>query len=124
MWSLTDLYRMPFSEIKVDHSLLADAPREPDAQLIVRTIADLAHKLDITVCAEGVETRDMLEFVRAARFDSAQGRLFGASMSAVDIERLVVGGRAPRPRLPVHGVRFGYYPRKRMLQPLQKLPEV
>jgi len=91
MWSLTDLYRMPFSEIKVDHSLLADAPREPDAQLIVRTIADLAHKLDITVCAEGVETRDMLEFVRAARFDSAQGRLFGASMSAVDIERLVVG---------------------------------
>jgi EAL domain-containing protein (putative c-di-GMP-specific phosphodiesterase class I) len=91
MWSLTDLYRMPFSEIKVDHSLLADVPREPDAQLIVRTMADLAHKLAITVCAEGVETRDMLEFVRAAQFDSAQGRLFGASMSAADIERLIVG---------------------------------
>jgi hypothetical protein len=43
------------------------------------------------VCSQGIETRDMLEFVRAARFDSAQGRLFGASMSAVDIERLVVG---------------------------------
>jgi EAL domain-containing protein (putative c-di-GMP-specific phosphodiesterase class I) len=89
--SLTDLYRMPYSEIKVDHSLLADVPYEHDAQLIVRAIADLAHTLELTVCAAGVETRDMLEFVRAARFDSAQGRLFGGSMSGADIERLVLG---------------------------------
>jgi len=89
--SLTELYRMPYSEIKVDHSLLADVPHERDAQLIVRAIADLAHTLELTVCAAGVETRDMLEFVRAAGFDSAQGRLFGGSMSGADIERLVNG---------------------------------
>jgi EAL domain-containing protein (putative c-di-GMP-specific phosphodiesterase class I) len=90
-WSLTDLYRMPFSEIKVDHSLLADAPRERDAQLIIRAVCDLAHSLELTVCAEGVETRDMLEFVRSGQFDSAQGRLFGGSMSAADIEQLIIG---------------------------------
>lgn len=106
--SLTELYRMPFSEIKVDHSLLADIPRERDAQLIVRAIADLAHTLEITVCAEGVETRDMLEFVRAARFDSAQGRLFGGSMSSADIERLVRGwpGSAPAATGTWHALRI------------------
>jgi EAL domain-containing protein (putative c-di-GMP-specific phosphodiesterase class I) len=89
--SLADLYRMPYSEIKVDHSLLADVPYERDAQLIVRSIADLAHTLELKVCAAGVETRDLLEFVRAASFDTAQGRLFGGSMSGAEIERIVVG---------------------------------
>ena len=88
--SLADLYGMPYSEIKIDQSLLADVPDERGAQLIVRAIADLAHKLELAVCAAGVETRDMLEFVRAAKFDSAQGRLFGASMSGAEIERFVV----------------------------------
>lgn len=89
--SLIDLYRLPFSEIKVDRSLLADVPREHDAQVIVRAIASLARTLELTVSAEGVETRDMLEFVRAAGFDSAQGRLFGGSMSGAEVAQLVVG---------------------------------
>jgi EAL domain-containing protein (putative c-di-GMP-specific phosphodiesterase class I) len=88
---LTELYRLPFSEIKVDRSLLADVPRERDAQLVVRAIANLARTLELTVGAEGVETRDMLEFVRAAGFDSAQGRLFGGSMSGAEVEHLVLG---------------------------------
>ncbi len=86
--SLTELYRMPFSEIKVDSSLLADALRERDADLIVRGITRLAHDLGLAVCAEGIETPEMLDFVRSAGFDSAQGRLFCAPALAVDIERL------------------------------------
>jgi EAL domain-containing protein (putative c-di-GMP-specific phosphodiesterase class I) len=88
--SLTELYRTPYSEIKVDRSLLADVPHERDAQLIVRAIAELAHTLELSVCAVGVETRDMLEFVQAARFDTAQGHLFGGSMNAADIEQFVL----------------------------------
>ena len=53
--------------------------------------ANLARTLELTVSAEGVETRDMLEFVRAAGFDSARGRLFGSSMSGAEIVQLVVG---------------------------------
>jgi len=87
---LTELYRLPFSEITVDRSLLADVPREYDAQVIVRAIANLARSLELTIGAEGVETRDMLEFVRAAGFDSAQGRLFGGSMSGAEVVNLVV----------------------------------
>jgi EAL domain-containing protein (putative c-di-GMP-specific phosphodiesterase class I) len=87
--SLIELYRMPFSEIKVDQALLAEVPKEREADVIVRAITGLAHALDMAVCAEGVETRDMLEFVRSAGFDSAQGRLFSGPVPATDIERLL-----------------------------------
>ncbi|HUY84563.1 MAG TPA: EAL domain-containing response regulator [Steroidobacteraceae bacterium] len=87
--SLTELYRMPFSEIKIDRTLLNDVPKEHDAEMIVRAMAQLAHSLNIAVCAEGVESREILDFVRAAGFDSAQGRLFCGAVQPAQIERLV-----------------------------------
>lgn len=87
--SLTEIYRIPFSEVKVDHSLLADAPREREARIVVQSIVNLAHTLQLVVCAEGVETSQMYEFVRSAGFDTAQGRFFSEPVDAADIERLV-----------------------------------
>ncbi|MDB6106418.1 MAG: hypothetical protein JWO52_6417 [Gammaproteobacteria bacterium] len=88
MSSLTELYRMPYSEIKVDHSLIADVTREPEAMLIVEAIVDLAHTLQLTVCAEGVETRQMLEFARKRGIDTAQGIFFSGPVEASDVERI------------------------------------
>jgi EAL domain-containing protein (putative c-di-GMP-specific phosphodiesterase class I) len=87
--SLTELYRMPFSEIKVDHSLIADVAREREARVIVKAIVNLAHALRICVCAEGVETRQMLDFVRSAGFDTAQGRFFSDAVPAGEVEEMV-----------------------------------
>lgn len=87
--SLTELYRMPFSEIKVDSTLIREAAQEREAQIIVKAIADLAHALGLSVCAEGVESRAILEFVLATRFDSAQGRLFCGPADPSDVEKLV-----------------------------------
>lgn len=87
--SLIDLYRMPFSEIKVDSTLIGEAAYEREAQLIIRGIANLAHSLDIAVCAAGVESRASLEFLLAANFDSAQGRLFCGPVGPADVEKLV-----------------------------------
>jgi EAL domain-containing protein (putative c-di-GMP-specific phosphodiesterase class I) len=87
--SLTEIYRMPFSEIKLDHSLIADAPREREARVVVEAIVNLAHALQIAVCAEGVETRQMFEIVRDAGFDTAQGRFFSEPVQSQDIERIV-----------------------------------
>lgn len=100
--SLTDLYRMPFSEIKVDWSLIADVTREREAQVIVGAIADLAHTLQLTVCAAGVENRQTYEFVRGAGFDSAQGKFFSPPVNASDIERLLESW--PRSQLAATGV--------------------
>jgi EAL domain-containing protein (putative c-di-GMP-specific phosphodiesterase class I) len=87
--SLTELYCMPYSEIKVDSSLIADVPREREAMLIVRAIADLAHTLQLAVCAEGIETRPMLEFARTAGFDTAQGWFFSGPVQAGEIAQIV-----------------------------------
>jgi EAL domain-containing protein (putative c-di-GMP-specific phosphodiesterase class I) len=87
--SLTELYRLPYSEIKVDHSLMADVPRKREAMLIVRAIVDLAHTLQLAVCAEGIETMQMLEFARNSGFDTAQGRLFSDPVPGAEIERIV-----------------------------------
>lgn len=87
--SLMELYRMPFSEIKVDRALLMEVPKEREADVIVRAITSLAHALDIAVCAEGVETKEMLDFVRSAGFDTAQGRLFSGPVLAAEIEQLL-----------------------------------
>jgi EAL domain-containing protein (putative c-di-GMP-specific phosphodiesterase class I) len=87
--SLTELYGLPFSEIKVDHSLIARVAREREAQLIVQAIANLGHTLQLGVCAEGVETRQTLEFIRFIGFDTAQGRFFAEPADGGEIERIV-----------------------------------
>jgi len=87
--SLTELYRLPFSEIKVDHSLIADVAREREARVVVKSIAKLAHELRLSVCAAGVETRQILESVRSAGFDTAQGRFFSEPIPAEEVEQIV-----------------------------------
>lgn len=87
--SLSELYRTPFSEIKVDRLLLEDALHERDAELVVRAIVSLAHQLRLKVCAEGVETAQALELIRSAGFDSAQGRLFSEPVNTGRIETLL-----------------------------------
>jgi EAL domain-containing protein (putative c-di-GMP-specific phosphodiesterase class I) len=87
--SLTEIYRIPFSEVKVDHSLIADAPREREARIVVQSIVNLAHTLQLVVCAEGVETSQMYEFARSAGFDTAQGRFFSEPVEGAEIERIV-----------------------------------
>jgi EAL domain-containing protein (putative c-di-GMP-specific phosphodiesterase class I) len=87
--SLTELYGLPFSEIKVDHTLIARVVREREAQLIVQAIANLGHTLQLGVCAEGVETRQTLEFLRFIGFDTAQGRFFAEPADGGEIERIV-----------------------------------
>jgi EAL domain-containing protein (putative c-di-GMP-specific phosphodiesterase class I) len=87
--SLRELYRIPFSEVKVDHSLIADAPHERDARIVVQAVVNLAHSLQLAVCAEGVETSQMFDFVRSAGFDTVQGRFFSEPVEGGDIERIV-----------------------------------
>ncbi|MEP6883141.1 MAG: EAL domain-containing response regulator [Gammaproteobacteria bacterium] len=87
--SLTEIYRMPFSEIKVDRALIADVIREREAMLIVKAIANLAHTLELVVCAEGIESGAQLEFARSANFDTAQGLFFSGAVKPSEIERLV-----------------------------------
>lgn len=99
---LSEIYRMPFSEIKIDRRMLEDAAHDRDAELVVRSLVDMAHQLRLTVCAKAVETAQLLDFIRSAEFDSAQGRLFSEPVVAGRIEDLV--GELNRARNPGSGV--------------------
>lgn len=74
--SLSYLHRLPVDALKVDRSFVGRLPEDADADLLVRTIIDLAHHLGMQVVAEGIETRAQLERLRELGCENAQGFLF------------------------------------------------
>ena len=75
--------------IKIDQSFVVDLAARPDQPAIVDAVVGLAHRLDMTVVAEGVETGDQLADVTAMGVDCYQGYHFAMPMSAeaVTIDR-------------------------------------
>jgi EAL domain-containing protein (putative c-di-GMP-specific phosphodiesterase class I) len=78
--SLMQLRQLPFTEVKIDQSFIADLPAAHDSRLIVRTITELAHGLGLVATAEGVETIEQLRAVRELGCDVAQGYLIAAPL--------------------------------------------
>ena len=73
--SLTQLYRMPFNEIKIDKSLGLVLGHDREAQTMVRSMVDLSHNLGMKVCAEGVEVPAALQLLERVGCDFARGYL-------------------------------------------------
>jgi EAL domain-containing protein (putative c-di-GMP-specific phosphodiesterase class I) len=73
--SLMQLRQLPFTEVKIDQSFIADSTRSRDCRLIIQSIAELAHGLGLTATAEGVETIEQLRVVRELGCDLVQGYL-------------------------------------------------
>ena len=80
--SLTLLKRLPVCELKIDQSFVSRIGDSEADATIVGSIVELAHALNLTVVAEGVETTDVLERLRVLGCDQAQGWLVGMPMDA------------------------------------------
>lgn len=87
--SLTQLYKMPFSEVKIDRLLIAEVTQGRAAATVVRSIIELAHNLSLTVCAEGVETSPVFEFLEQTGCDALQGEFIAQAMPANEIESFI-----------------------------------
>ena len=74
--SLRHLHRLPVNVMKVDRSYVERVPAEPEAVEVVRTITSLAHSLGLDLVAEGVETPEQEELLRALGCRYAQGMRF------------------------------------------------
>ncbi|MGH3718687.1 MAG: putative bifunctional diguanylate cyclase/phosphodiesterase [Pseudonocardiaceae bacterium] len=101
-WNLPDLRRLPLHVLKLAGSFamgLQSSAAGVD-QRIVAALVDLAHALELTVTAEGIETPVQLERFRAAGCDVGQGRLFGPPGAA---ERTDASLRAASPLCDVRG---------------------
>ena len=87
--SLQQLYQLPFDELKIDRMFVGGLPGDDEARAIVRATVEMAHALHIAVCAEGVETREALDYLESVNCDRAQGFLIGAAVPADRIEPIV-----------------------------------
>jgi diguanylate cyclase (GGDEF)-like protein len=93
--SLSYLRSFPFDKVKLDRGLIADAVRAPDAAALMEAIIGLAGKLGMSTLAEGVESTQQLDWMRAHGCTEAQGYFFGPAIPAADIEPMLALG-APR----------------------------
>ena len=83
--SLAYLKRFPIDKLKIDRSFITDIPASATSMEIVAAIIRLARSLKVEPLAEGVETRDQADFLRAAGCDIAQGYYFAKPMWEADL---------------------------------------
>lgn len=81
--SLSYLKELPVDKIKIDRSFIIDLPYNKDAVSIVRTIIALAKNLHLETIAEGVETKEQLDFLIKEGCINIQGYYFSKPLSAM-----------------------------------------
>jgi EAL domain-containing protein (putative c-di-GMP-specific phosphodiesterase class I)/ActR/RegA family two-component response regulator len=78
--SLKALRQLPFSEIKIDQSFVADMTTSNDSRAIVKAIVDLARNMEMATVAEGVDTEAKARMLEEMKVDALQGFLIARSM--------------------------------------------
>ncbi len=103
--SLGYLKRFPINQLKVDRSFVRDLPHNTDDVAITRAVIAMAHSLQMSVVAEGVENQSQFDLLRAEGCDEFQGYYCRPAMPEAELlrflteERVSRGSAALRPSL-------------------------
>ena len=106
--SMTMLRDLPIDVMKIDRAFVKDLTDDPGAAAITRTIATLAHSLDLHLVAEGVETEQQATLLKAMGCDELQGFLYGRAVGPEEFGQRAAGRRSDSvsmPTLPMAGKR-------------------
>ena len=95
--SLSHLIRLPVFAVKIDRSFVRDLLSVPEHAAVAASVIALGHRLGLTVIAEGVETAEERDFLRAEGCDGLQGFLFSRPVPAEEFARLLVAERLDGP---------------------------
>ena len=87
--SLSYLQSFPFDKIKIDQTFISNLEHNPQSAAIIRAVIGLGRSLDLPVMAEGVETKEQLEFLAHEACDEVQGYLMGRPLPIDDYVELV-----------------------------------
>ncbi len=88
--SFAYLRQLPVHTIKIDSSFIRQIGQNRDDEIIVKSMIELSHALGKRVVAEGVETRQQLDFLREQGCDEAQGFLLAPPVEAGEVVRWLV----------------------------------
>lgn len=91
--SLAYLKRYPLDALKIDQSFVRNITEDAGDAAITRAIVAMAHSFGMSVIAEGVETTDQLEFLRALGCEEFQGYLFSRPVPAEEAVKCFAGYR-------------------------------
>jgi diguanylate cyclase (GGDEF)-like protein len=91
--SLSYLQRFPFDKIKIDRCFVNDIAEPGGSSCIVRAVVNIAAERHMTTTAEGVETPQQQELLRALGCTEMQGYLFSAPKPAGDIRSVLLSSR-------------------------------
>jgi polar amino acid transport system substrate-binding protein len=87
--SLNYLKRLPIDTIKIDKSFMNEITEDSKEEAIAESIIALAHKMNLSVIAEGIETKKQLEFIKEHKCDKAQGYYFSKPIPVDEVEKLL-----------------------------------
>lgn len=86
--SLSYLSRLPLDELKIDKSFILNLPHSRNDAIIAQTIIAMGNGLGLQVIAEGVETTEQRDFLRAHHCDAYQGYLFSRPLPVAEFDAL------------------------------------
>jgi diguanylate cyclase (GGDEF)-like protein len=92
--SLSYLQRFPFDKIKIDRCFVSDIAEPGVSSCIVQAVVNIAAARDMTTTAEGIETEQQRELLRALGCTEMQGWLFSAAKPAAELKQLLFAHRA------------------------------
>jgi len=87
--SLNYLKKLPIDRIKIDQSFIRNIINDVNDSAIVRAIITMAHSLEMTVVAEGVEKAEHISILRTEGCDYVQGYYYGKPMPEAEFRALV-----------------------------------
>jgi EAL domain-containing protein (putative c-di-GMP-specific phosphodiesterase class I) len=87
--SLSYLKRFPIDTLKIDQSFVRDIAHDENDDAIIKAIISMAHSLNMSVIAEGVETQEQFAFLEAHLCDDIQGYYFSQPVPATRFEEML-----------------------------------
>ncbi|MCC3472105.1 MAG: EAL domain-containing protein [Microcoleus sp. PH2017_15_JOR_U_A] len=88
--SLNYLKKFPLNILKIDKSFVSELTTDPCERAIANAVATLGRDLNLSVVAEGVETKEQLDCLRSLHCHEIQGHYFSTALSAGDASKLLV----------------------------------